>query len=489
MLSQSGYTPALFKQSLTEDMVISQVRTGLAGSDFATPTELEITARVSGEQRDLRYLTVPLERFRQNEAISDVEIETYYDETQNEFLSPETVVLDYIELLAEDFYQPVDEAALLEAYEIEKESYAYATENRVSHILFEEREDETSEERLARIDAARAELDAGADFAAVAGKYSDDVGSAAAGGDLGFSAGDAFPEEMEEAIAALEVGAISAPVETDAGVHLIQLTERRDGEPPTFEEVRPQLETRLKEEEARVVLLRTVEALRDISFNAEDLQAPAEELQLSVERSEPISRSQSEGLFANPSLLEAAFSAEVLENGHNSDVIELAGNHFVVLRLRSHQRPEVRPLAEVSDAIAATIRESRAREAVKAEAEKLVRALRDGADIGELASVGDFDWQVELGADRRNTNVPPVILNRAFQLSPPPEGEKRVDYVQAPGGDALVLELTRVSPGRLADMEQQEQAVLGQQVRAEFGTLVDNEYRSGLRADADISVM
>jgi peptidyl-prolyl cis-trans isomerase D len=489
LLSSSGFTPALFKQSLREDLLINQVRTGLAGSDFVTPAELETNARVTGEQRDVRYLTLPLERFKQERTITEQEIAEYYQAHTNDFMTPESVTLDYIELRSQDFYQPVEEAALREAYELEKESYAYATENRVSHILFEHRDGESEQEHQARIDAALAELDAGEAFANVAGKYSDDIGSSAVGGDLGFSSGEAFPSEMEAAIAELEVGAVSDPVETDAGTHLILLTERREGDPPSFEEMRGELEARLQEDEARVVLLRTVEALRDLAFNAEDLRAPAEELQLSVQRSDPVTRTQSDGLFANAALLEAAFSDELLNEGHNSDVIELAGNHFVVMHVHAYQQPEIKPLEQVRDEIAAIIRDNSARAAVAAEAEKLVSQLRQGSPLDELAKARQLEWHVELGADRGNPNLPPRVLERAFQLPAPGKGETLSDYVMALNGDAQVLQLVRVDPGAYGDLTEQQRSVLGQQVRAEFGGLVDTEYRSGLRTDADVTVM
>jgi len=489
MLSQAGFTPSLFKQSLSEDLVLTQMRSGLAGSDFATPEELAINARVTAEQRDLRYLTIPLQTYRQETRPNEEQILAYYDANQTAFMSSETVELDYIELLAEDFYQPVDETALMEAYELETEGYAYATENRVSHILFEERDGESDPERQERIEAARAALDSGTGFGEVAGQYSDDIGSAGADGDLGYSSGDAFPEPMEDAIAALEPGVVSDPVETDAGTHLILVTERKEGQPPTFEEMRPQLESRLQDEEAGVELLRTVEALRDLVFNAEDLQAPAESLQLSVRQSESLARVQSEGLFSNPSLMDAAFSDDVLNNGHNSDVIELAGNHFVVLRVRQHQLPQVKPLESVADEIAARIQDADARVAVGTEARRVVASLRDGASVEALANESGFEWQVELGADRANVNLPPQILARAFQLPAPAEGETLVDYVMSPTGDALVLELTRVNPGEYDSMAAAEQNILGQRVRAEYGSLLDTEYRSGLRAAADITVM
>ena len=297
LLASSGYTPAFFKRSLSAELVINQARSGIAGSDFATPAELKTNARFIGEQRDMRYLTIPVQRFMDEREVSEAEIEAFYRANQNDFLSEESVELDYIELKPEDFYQPVDEKALRSAFEEELRSGVYATENRVSHILFEAGSAESPEELQARIEAARQALNAGSDFADVAREFSDDIGSSGAGGDLGFTSGEAFPPEMEQAVAALEVGAVSPAVVTEAGTHLIQVTERREGKPPTFEELRPALESRIQQEEAAVELLRTVESLRDISFNAEDLAVPAEELQLTVRQSEPVSRTQADSLY------------------------------------------------------------------------------------------------------------------------------------------------------------------------------------------------
>ena len=98
------------------------------------------------------------------------------------------------------------------------------------------------------------------------------------------------------------------------------------------------------------------------------------------------------------------------------------------------------------------------------EAFELAVFEKDGTDSGFL--------HIYLDGDGRP--VDPVRLTPSVDPTP---------------GDALVLELTRVNPGQLADMTESEQNVLVQQVRAEFGGLVDSEYRSGLRTGADISVM
>jgi len=482
VLANAGYTPAYFKQSLRDDLMLNQLRSGLAGSEFATPAELALNARILAEQRDMRFMTIPMENFAIEANVDDAQIERYYQENQAEFQTPESLDIDYIELAADDLRQPVEDSALREAYEVEKETGAYATESRISHILFEDVSD-------ARIDQARTKLAEGAEFAAVAREFSDDIGSSSTGGDLGFTAGDTFPPQMEEAIAELELGVVSGPVETDAGVHLILVTERKEGKVPEFEEMRAQLEDRLQLEEARVTLLRTVENLRDLSFNAEDLDGPAAELDLTVERANAVTRTQTEGLFANASLVAAAFSEDVLEAGHNSEVMELSDNRFVVLRVRRHNKPEALPLAAVRDEIAATLADQAARAAVASQAQNAVAALRSGTGVEEFATDNGFEWQAELGVDRGNTAVPREVLQRAFQLPPPAAGESVTEYVMTANGDALVFELLRVSAGQLDALAEAEQAGLRQRLTGESSGLLDNEFQRGLRTSADISVM
>ena len=214
VLSSAGYTPAYFKETLREDIALAQLRSGLAGSEFATPLELTLNAAVDAEQRDLRYLTIPLQTFIDQQEATEEQISAYYADHQDDFRTSESVELDYIELTPDLFRQPVEESAVLEAYQLAIENTQYKTENRVSHILFEARDGEDADALQQRVAAAQAKLAAGADFGEVAAEFSDDVGSAANGGDLGFSSGDAFPKEMEEAVASLAVDEVSAPVTT-----------------------------------------------------------------------------------------------------------------------------------------------------------------------------------------------------------------------------------------------------------------------------------
>ena len=111
-----------------------------------------------------------------------------------------------------------------------------------------DQKDLTEEEALAKTQAIRERLVKGEDFAVVAKGESDDTGSGAQGGDLGtFGRGRMVPV-FEDAAFTQAVGAISEPVKSPFGYHLIQVQERNS---KPFEEVRPEIEKRLQGENAK----------------------------------------------------------------------------------------------------------------------------------------------------------------------------------------------------------------------------------------------
>ena len=486
LLSENGYSPGYFKSTLRNDLLVNQARVGLAGSEFATPSELAVNARLINEQRDFRYLTIPRDSVQIDAEIGEAEILAYYEANQPEFLTEETVDVEYLELRLEDFRKPVDEQAVLEAYELARHEFKAVTEHSVSHILIEDGDEKSVGERIT---GALAELESGADFADVAEKYSDDVGTAARGGDLGVSRGEAFPEEMESVIATLEPGEVSEPFTTDAGTHIVLLKDRRETAEASLEELRPQLEETLQADEARVALVRVVEDLRDLSFNAESLDGPARELGLEVQEIAEVTRGEGEGPFSNPVLRETVFSKEVLVAGHNSELIELGDSHFVVAHVKQHHKPEVQPIEAVREEIVAAIQAERTREAVADAAEEVLAKLRSGKGMDVVASDSGYAWQVELAAGRRSFAVAPQVLDRVFELPVPENAAASSDFVLTSEGDAVVIELARVHRGSYDSMSVEDQRQVQNQIGGEYGGLVDAAYRARLRDAADISVM
>ena len=149
----------------------------------------------------------------------------------------------------------IDEAAIKAAYEQTK---GEAGEVKAKHILIrfegsrvplkEGQKDLKKEESLAKAKELKAKLDGGGDFAALAKTESDDAGSGAAGGDLGFFAKGQMVPQFEQAAFSQPIGKVGEPVESPFGYHLILVEERRS---KGLEDVRKSIEEKLRPEMAK----------------------------------------------------------------------------------------------------------------------------------------------------------------------------------------------------------------------------------------------
>ena len=483
-LAGSGFTPALFRDRLAQDVQIAQLRSGIAGSDFGTRKELTLAARIALEGRDVRYISLPLADYRGDASVSDAEVQAHYDANGEAFQSEESLAIDYLELRLDDYRKPVQEARLREEFELVRGEYEQAAETRVSHILLEG-DEPARQARLAEVQAALAE---GLDFEAAAAEFSDDAGSAQSGGDLGYTAGDTFPAAMEEAISALAPGERSAPVDTEAGTHLILVTDRREGSEVSFDSVAAQLQDRIQRREASAALLRDVELLRDLAFNAADLSEPAAELDIEVSSANSVTRGQAEGLFAAPSLLSAAFSEDVLEAGHNSDVIELDPEHFVVLRVAQRRPPEPLDLDDVREQIVELLRDQAAQQLAAQQAQNLLLSLEAGTPVEDAANEAGLQWQVELGARRDSPRLPLAVRERLFELPAPAQDAPRRTIVDSDRFTYYVVEFVRLAEGTLDDAAEAELTRLRTRVSGENGGLFQQQFETALRSRADVEV-
>src|SRR5690606_31609008 len=226
----------------------------------------------------------------------------------------------------------------------------------------------------------------GADFTALAARYSDDAGSSAAGGDLGWMSRDMMPGPFAEALFALEPGSVSNPVKTDFGWHVIKLHEVKAGARESFEEVRETLAAEQAEADRE-------QALNDISSQVVDAVlanpgalAPAAEIAgVQVQKLGPFARTATEGVAAHAAVRNAAFSEVLVEDGTVSDPIEVGPGRNGWIRVTVHLPESARPLAEVREQVIAAIRADRSRQAAEQRARGLLAKLDAGTTLAALA--------------------------------------------------------------------------------------------------------
>ena len=485
VLANAGYTLERFRRAQADDIVLAQLQAAISESEFVTATELSATANVMAEERDVRFLVVPDNTLLDDSALSNDALRAFYTDNESLFFTQERLIVDYIELNLEDFDVVVDDAVVREQYEAVKDEYQVSQQTRVSHILLMQNDEETDQDFANRLLTVTSQLNGGVDFADVAAALSDDLGSAAMGGELGFTDGTTFPDAMEEAIAELVLpGDISAPVETDAGTHIIRLEERIDGTSVSYETVKAELRASIEAAEAERALLIAVEELRDAAFNAADLSGPADALGVTVLRSDAFTVEAGQGVFSDARLRAAAFAEDVKVDGNNSDVLELAERRFVVVRVHEVRPPQTAPFREVETEVIELLRSELQTAALSEIRTAAQDALEGGETLEQVAQTLGLDWRVELAATRLVSQLPRPVLDAAFSMTAGKTNQLRT--VSIPGEGYAVVQLARVAPGSVNGLSIDERDQLNSRRATEQQQVSFSEFMLFQRNESDI---
>lgn len=460
MLQLQGISALQYEDSLRQRIVGTQIQRALAASELVTDQELTEAVRLDRQQRRLSYLRLPKADYRDEAPLPEEEIQAWYESHADRYRTPERVKLTYLVLDAAnlDAGQPVAEEALRDRYAEQLESFRTPEQRRARHILItlEPGADDAAEaDAKARIEAVRARLTAGEAFAAVAQEVSQDPGSAPQGGDLGLFGKGVMDPAFEGATFALDLGQLSEPVRSAFGYHLIEVTEIQPESIKPFEEVRDQLAIEVSQGSAESAFYDMAERLANLVYEHPDsLEPAATTLGLPLLTSDWLGREGGVDLLANPKVVAAAFSDEVLREGTNSDLIEPEPEilRAIVLRVTEHEEAAPKPLAEVREEIITTLRDRQAAEAALAAAKAMVERLQAGETLSGLAG---SQVVADAGLVARDTvEVPTEILDLAFTLPRAADGVPSYGSKPASDGDALVVAVTEVVDGDPASLDE-----------------------------------
>ncbi|EJZ57603.1 SurA N-terminal domain-containing protein [Pseudomonas sp. RSB 5.4] len=482
VIRQLGYSRMQFRQMLAQEMLIGQLRAGVAGSGFVTDAEVLAFARLEKQTRDFASLNVKADPAAVK--LTDDEVKAYYDEHAKEFMTPEQVVVDYVELKKSSFFDQVavKDEDLQAAYQ--KEIANLSEQRRAAHILIEVNDKTTDAQAKAKIEEVQARLAKGEKFEALAKEFSQDPGSANNGGDLGFAGPGVYDPAFEKALYSLNKDQVSEPVRTDFGYHLIKLLGVEAPEVPTLASLKDKLTRELKTQQVEQRFVEATKQLEDSAFEASDLAQPAADLKLTVHTSKPFGREGGEGIAANRAVVAAAFSQEVLEENANSTGIELDPETVVVLRAKEHLKPEQLPLEAVNTAIRAQLTKEHASAAAKTKAEQLIASLRDGKTPLDKAVDGQ-SWKVVTAATRAQEGIDPTVLQALFRMPKPAAKDKPTfTSVTLQDGSLMIVRLNGVNEA-VAPTEE-EKAQYRRFLASREGQQDFAAFRKQLESQADI---
>ena len=493
-LKIQGQSPAGFEQRIRRALLASQLPTGIAETALVTDAELDALIRLQGQQREVAYLTLPIKQYEDESDASEAAVASYYETHRERYMTPEMVSVEYIELSADELgidAEPDDEK-LREYYQSRSQQFSVPEERKVRHILLTipEGAGESEVEAVrARAEDVLKRIRAGESFAAVAREVSEDPGSSGMGGDLGFISLGVMEPDFEQVAFALKEGDVSEPVLTSFGFHIITVDEIRAGEVKPFESVRDELLKEYQRDAAEREYFDLADKLTNMAYETPDsLAEVAEALGLPLKESPWFSRDGGEGVFANPQLVAAAFSADVLKQGYNSEPVEVGDHHVVVLRLKEHREAAPRPLEEVADAIRQQIITEKARERAQNAAAELVKRLESGTSREEIAKEAGAEWQMPAALERNAVTVDPALVQAVFRMPRPAGGAISYGSTALSSGDFAVLVLSRVIDGDPASFDKAERENLRQQLTNLRGAESSQAILDALKAKARIVI-
>ena len=449
----SAYSKSNYRNSIAIQLLLEQFTDGINSSSFVSDDEVKRVIQLIKQKRDISYSIIKAENFIDKVSITGEEIKNYYQNFQDQFRNPEQIKLAYIEISRQDLAKNVQvtDEKINKYYQDNLSQYTQPERRKASHILFTlpaDADTQTKDKVKAEAQAVLDKINSGSDFSEMAKLHSKDSGSADNGGDLGFFGRGEMVPAFEESAYSMQPGSVSELVESSFGYHIIKLISVEGGQSKPLETVKDTIIESIQFDEVENDYFEKVEAMQTIAYEQPDsLEPVSTELNLVIKESKLITNAGGEGILANAKLLNAAFSETVLEEGNNSDLIELGNDHVAVIRLVERISADIKPLDEVKSMIETRLKQDSVTAKAQEKASELVKQLTDGKSLNDLSQEHSLIIVNTGAVDRQDISVPREISNKVFTMP----REMKYSTTNMMNGDIAVIVIKSIEDGDSGD--------------------------------------
>ena len=460
------YELLLQSQRRSKNSFETEIRTSITNQQFAQAISkaaflpVEQVSRYQGlqnQQRDVETYTLKKADYESQVEVPAEEIKTQYDANLSSYMTNDKVKVSYVLLEQSELAKTisVEDDALQLFYDDNLSRYTDPEQRKVSHILVKLGEEEGAEAKAEeKAKALYEEINSGAKtFEDAAKTDSDDKLAAEKSGELGLIARGEMGPLFENATFALEKGAISDVVKTEAGFEILKVQDIVEAKQKTFDEVKSEVETLYRREQAEKLFLEQSDKLQTLAFeNDSSLDGAADGIGAKVETSDWIQRGETpnpDKKYSSAKFIQAAYSDEVLSEGKNSELIEINPTKVAVLRLQEHKVPEQKALADVEEQIKSSLLSQKLRKLLVEKGESVLKSLNETGDWSALETIGASVDKVENNSDvkRTDTRLSNTIVDKLFSMDKPESGKKTFGNTILPEGDYVLIALTGVKDG------------------------------------------
>ncbi len=446
-LNQRVLDPSQFEETQRKGIQKSQLQRGVGASSFTTPSEYRRYLNLYLEQRQVDIIEISITNIAESISIDNDEIQNFYNDNIEKFITPESVDFKYIEIDRNNLSSNIEvtEEELQQHFENSSFRFLQEEKRQAQHILIPFGDDEISSNNLAMELTKRAL--SGESFDDLAKQYSQDGGTASRGGDLGMLLKSQLPGGLSETVFSIEEGEVEGPLKTDFGFHVIKLMSIEMGGSLPMDSVRSELEAEMKLQKSANIFTDLERSVSDALFDLRDIDSLAESLELEINNAFDFTLQGGEPFGSNQALIDAMFDNHIINEREISEIVELDANRSLVFQIFKHTQSSPQEISEVSDVISDAIKTEKAREqAYKLIPELMEKLGNEDADVS--AAVQSYITASNLVTDRQNTDVDPMINSAIFQVKRPIDEQLSVGTTTAQNGNVVLFNVTEIFPGR-----------------------------------------
>ena len=453
-LRAQGLTQAGFEAKLRQDLTLQQLVQSVSDTAVVSRAAAEGVLAIQLEERETSEAMIRPERFAGQVKVPAELVKAFYESNRKLFEIPQQIRAEFVVLSRDALAAQTTIGAeeVRSAYEKNAKGNVSPEERRASHILIQSPADAPEADQKAaraRIESIQQQVKKNpADFARLAKEHSQDPGSAAKGGDLGFFPRGAMVKPFEEAVFSLKEGQTSDVVRSEFGFHLIRVTGIKAEKVRSFEESRDAIATELKQQAAGRKFAEAAETFSNMVYEQSDsLKPAAEKFKLEVKQTgffDQANRAAAGPLASNEKLFGALFSDDALKNRRNTDAVEVAPNTLAAARVLDVRPAELRPFEAVRAEIEKKLVAEEAARLARQEGEARLARLSKGESVS-------LAWSPAQNVSRQPMRGLAPEAQRAIFKAPV---EKMPSYagLQLPNGTFAIYRISQVkSAARGAD--------------------------------------
>lgn len=446
-LNSIKLVPAAYEIMRRKQLLQLQLAHLLTDSVKTDPEEIKRLWHFQNDRLVLSVLTVKPQP--ETKTPDPAVLESYFKKNQAKYEIPASVDVKYVAFSWRDIAKTLsvsdDEARAY--YNTHPKEFVVPERTRARHVLLKvpKDADETKRDEVRKkAEELLARVKMGEDFAKVAEAESEDESTANKGGDLGFFSKGTVNPALEKAAAALDVGAVSKPVLTDQGYHILRVDEKQPEKQVEFDQAKEKIVNKILEEKARRKVEQVADDFYEQVYRSEDLEGQSTKFGFNIAEAEMVSKAGGlPKVGPDPKLMDEIFR---LQPGEVGKLFRL-GDNFVIVRLVNQHKERLPGFSEVRRAVEKDYLDHEARQAALKKARDLIEQLTKDPDKAEAAAKElGLSWQQPAPVSRTSGFIP--------QLGNSPEVGEMLTAISAaaplysepisvPGGVAVVR-LTKI---------------------------------------------